>query len=260
MEEYEIENKYNDEGGETIYNHREYNIKDENNNYILRIEINEKYITFIISLDNNNEYNYKTQMTLSAIVDKLELNKLKYNNLELILKLLDEIYENKKILINISNDESCTLIIKFINVLKEVTYELKLYKNYTNLNDKFKMIFNQIRQLKNNNNNYDNDKVEELNSKIIELNNKIEQKDKEIKDIINKKDIIINDMNQKLLNQENKIKELESKHIDLRNNNENNQNEIINRHENEIKKINEKIPSLENDVNNKFSKIIFFLL
>ena len=34
--------KENEEEGETIYNHREYNIKNENNDYLLRLEINEK--------------------------------------------------------------------------------------------------------------------------------------------------------------------------------------------------------------------------
>ena len=195
----EIKPECNQEEGETIYNHREYIINNNDINYILRLEINEKNIIFIISINDNTEYNYKIKMELSTIVDKLELNNKKYNNLELILKLFDEIYQNKNIYINISNDESCILIIKFINVLKEETYQIKLYKKYLNDNDKFNMLFNQIKLLKNNDN--------ENKNKINELNNKIEEKEKEIKDIINKKDIIINEMNQKILNlEETKIK------------------------------------------------------
>ena len=148
----EIKSEYNHEEGETIYDHREYIIKDKDINYILRLEINEKNIIFIISINDNTEYNYKIKMELSTIVDKLELNNKKYNNLELILKLFDEIYQNKNIYINISNDESCILIIKFINVLKEETYQIKLYKKYLNDNDKFNMLFNQIKLLKNNDN------------------------------------------------------------------------------------------------------------
>ena len=82
MENVEIINEKEEEG-ETIYNHREYNIKEGNIDYILRLEINEKNIYIIISLNNNIEYNYKTQMSLSTIVDKLELNPKKYSNLEL---------------------------------------------------------------------------------------------------------------------------------------------------------------------------------
>ena len=169
----EIKPECNQEEGETIYNHREYIINDNKN--ILRLEINDKYIYFIISINDNTEYNYKIKMELSTIVDKLELNSKKYNNLELILKLFDEIYQNKNIYINISNDESCILIIKFINVLKEETYQINLDKKYLNDNDKFIMLFNQIKLLKNNDN--------ENKNKINELNNKIEEKEREIKDI-----------------------------------------------------------------------------
>ena len=146
----EIKPECNQEEGETIYNHREYIINDKKD--ILRLEINEKYIYFIIKIIDNKEYKYKIKMELSTIVDKLELNNKKYNNLELILKLFDEIYQNKNIYINISNDESCILIIKFINVLKEETYQIKLYKKYLNDNDKFNMLFNQIKLLKNKDN------------------------------------------------------------------------------------------------------------
>ena len=146
----EIKPECNQEEGETIYNHREYIINDKKD--ILRLEINEKYIYFIITINDNTEYNYKIKMELSKIVDKLELNNKKYNNLELILKLFDEIYQNNNIYINISNDEYCLLIIKFINVLKEEKYEIKLYKKYFDINDKFNMLFNQIKLLKNNDN------------------------------------------------------------------------------------------------------------
>ena len=248
--------KENEEEGETIYNHREYNIKDENNDYILRLEINEKNINIIISLNNNIEYNYKTQMSLLTIVNKLELNLAKYSNLELILKLFDKVYENKKLFINVNNnDESCILLIKLLNVLEEVNYEIKLYKNYMKVDDKFNMLYNQFKLLKNNN--IDNDKLNEMNNKINELNTKLEQKDKEIKDILNQKDNVINEMDKKIKNQEERIKDLESKNINIFNSNKN-LDELFNNHENEIKIINEKILNLENnfkDINNNFNLI-----
>ena len=230
MEQIEIKKEYNKENGETIYNHREYNIKIENNNYILRLEIDDKNIYFIISINDNIIYNYKTKMNLSTIVNKLELNQIKYSNLELILNLFDKIYENKKILININNDESCILIIKIINAFVEEKYEIKLYKKYININDKFNLLFNQIKNLKNVNNNID--EIEKMNNKINELNNKIDKKDEEIKNIINKNNIIINETNKKVLEQEIKIKELENKNIDLKNKYEKNLDELFNKHEN----------------------------
>ena len=98
MENIEIMRE-NEEEGLTIYNHREYNIKNEKNAHILRLEINDKYINIIISLDINIEYNYKTKMSLNTIVNKLELNIVKYSNLEIILKLFDKLYESKKLFI-----------------------------------------------------------------------------------------------------------------------------------------------------------------
>ena len=53
MEEIEIE-----EEGESIYDQKEYNIKEKNNKYHLRLETKEKSINIIISMDNNLEYYY----------------------------------------------------------------------------------------------------------------------------------------------------------------------------------------------------------
>ena len=189
-----------------MYDYREYIIKKENDNFILRFEIYEKNIYIIISLNDNIEYNYKTKMSLSTIVNKLELNPVKFSNFELILKLIDVIYNNKNISINITNDEYCILLIKFTNVLKESTYEFKINKNYMKMNDKFNILFNQMKTLKNN-----NDKIEQMNNKYNELNEKIEIKNKEIKDIINKKDNLFKEMKNQLFIQEKKVIEKESK-------------------------------------------------
>ena len=242
MEKSEMKRKFCNENGEVIYNYREYNINNENNNYILRLETNNRYLYFIISSNDNIEYNYKTNMNLSTIVNKLELNSIKYNNLDLILDIFDEVYKNNKLSVDILNDESCVLIINLFNVLTAKKYEIKLVKNCMKEKDKFDMLFNQFKLLKKNN--YDNDKIEEMNNKINELNNKIDKKDEEIKDIINKKDLVINEINQKVISLENKIQELENKNID-----------IINKYENEIKLLNNKIMNLENNINSSIIKI-----
>ena len=196
-------------------------------------------------------------MNLSTIVDKLELNPKKYSNLELILKLLDKVYENKKLFINTNNnDESCILLIKLVNPLEEIiNYEIKLYKHYMKIDDKFNMLYNQFKLFKSNN--IDNDKIIEMKNEINELNTKLEQKDKEIKDILNQKDNVINEMNKKIINQESRIKDLENKNINIFNENKN-LKELFNKHENESKMINEKIAYLENnfkDINNNLNQI-----
>jgi hypothetical protein len=256
MEEIEIKREKEEEC-ETIYEHREFNVKNETGEYILRLEINEKDITILISSNNNIEYNYKTQMSLLTIVNKLELNSAKYCNLELILKLFDKIYETNSLVINVNNNDNdyCILIIKLINASEEKNYEIKLYKHYMKYNDKFNMLYNQFKLAKNTNNN--NINMDEINKKFEELNNKIDQKDKELKVIISQKDIIINQLNEKIQNQENRIQNLERNNNNILKENKN-LNELFNKHEIEIEAINKKLEILEsnfNDINNKLAKI-----
>ena len=196
-------------------------------------------------------------MNLMTIVNKLELNLNGYSNLESILKLFDKIYKNKNVYIDLSNDNYCILSIKFINVDEETKYELQLNKHYANKNDKYDILAYEIQLLKNNsninNNNYNNDKLEQMNNIINELNKKIIQKEKEINNI----NIAFNEMNNKIINQENKIRELENKNADLINKNEINSEikKLFNNYDDEIKAMNNKIINLEKDKNDKFNYI-----
>ena len=243
MEEYTILQDNNDEGGETIYEHREYNIKDEKNDKVLRLEITDKKINITLLLTNTLEYNYNIKMSLTTIINKLELNSIKYSNSDLLLKLFDEVYNNDKLSIEI-NDETCMLKILFINVLKESLYEIKLHKKYTTINDKFNILFNQIQLLKNNNT------IFELRNKINESNKIIKEKDEKIKEIKDNKDNLINELNNKIIEQEKKIKELENQNDGLL------KNEQKIQYENKIKLIEEKVIVIDRVIN----KIKFKLL
>ena len=173
MEDFDLKQETHPEGIESpiISDHREYTIKiDEQTKYTLRLELKDKKIYLIISLEDKIEYNYKTFMDLSTIVNKLELNLIKYNKLELILKIFDQLYDNNKISIKINNDEYCSLIIKLLQVTKEEICEIKIYKHYMNPDDKFRIMYNIIKSLKNDNN--------EMNEKINILNENVEHKDK----------------------------------------------------------------------------------
>ena len=180
-----------------------------------------------------------------TIVNRLELNSAKYSNLELVLKLFDKIYENKALtIISNNNDENCILLIKSLYIFGENNYEIKLYKNYMKFNDKFNMLYNQFKLIKNNN----NLTIMELNQKINELNNKLEKRDEEIRALLYKKEHIINEMNTKIINHENRIKDLENNNINIFHENEK-LNELFNRKENESKTLNDKILNLEKDLN-----------
>ena len=250
-------NNYQAKNQNNIINHREYNIKNENIDYILRIEINQQYIYFILSkLNEPLEYNYKNTMDLSSIINKLELNPSKYSNLDSILKIIDNINKKNKILININEDNSCNLIFKLINALdEEFISEIKLYKEYMNINDKFNILYNKINLIKNiNNKNEENEEIEKMKNKIKELNIYTKKREEEIKDILKQKNIIIKNINEKLLNQEKIIKEIENKLI---NNFDERFNTIKNHLMNEINKQNEKIEKLKNNKDEDKIEILF---
>ena len=148
-----------------ILDDREYHIKIENDEYNLKVEIEQQYIYFILSkLNENLEYIYKNKLDLLTIINKLELNPSKYSNLELILKIFDNIYKKNKILIKLNDDNSINILIKLLNAFdEEIINEIKLYKQYMNNNDKFNILFNQIKLIKNiKNNKVDNNEIEEI--------------------------------------------------------------------------------------------------
>ena len=221
--------------------HREYNIINDNNEFILRLEIDHQYIYFNLSrLNESLEYIYKNKMDLITIVNKLELNALKYSNLESVLKIFDIIYEKNKILINVVDDNSCNLLIKQINIFeKEVINEIKLYKEYMSNNDKFNILYNKIKFLNNGSSINrtlklgDDMDIESIKKKLNELTIKMDKREEEIKNMLNIKNNIIEEIKEKLLKQENEINNFNNRNI----------NEVINK----------KIEEIENKLINNFS-------
>ena len=63
MKEIEIKRE-NEEEDETIYELREFDVKNEAGECVLKLEMNEKDITVLVSSDNDIEYDCKTQMSL----------------------------------------------------------------------------------------------------------------------------------------------------------------------------------------------------
>jgi len=223
---------------DNLTDYREYNIKNENKEYNLRIEIENKNINFILyNLNESLEYNYKNKMDLLAITNKLELNPSKYQKLEIILKIFDNIYKKNKIIFNFIDNNSCNLIIKLLNALEEeVVSEIKLTKETMDNNEKFKYLFNAIKFTKNNScKEGDSTEIDNIKNNLNKLNLNINKRDEEIKEEFNKKDMIIQKLNEKILNQENIINKIKD-----------NINDIVNK----------KIKELENNINNMENNLI----
>ena len=263
-----------------ILNHKEYNIKCENENYILRIEIDNNYINFILTkLNEIVSSNYKNKYDLLSIVNKLALNPSKHTDLNEILEIFDKVYLKNKLSILKVDDNTVSLIIKFNIIFDEVTHELKLYKIYMNNNDKFNLLYNEIKILRQK---IDiitvnkNDEIEKIKSKMKEMDLNLNKKSEEIDSIkqsIEEKKLIINKQNEILIRQDNQIKEINNKLIEKENqiavisnkleekeviinnldiilkNKEINDNEINNQMKNIINEVN-------NDLNLKYNELI----
>ena len=263
-----------------ILNHKEYNIKYENDDYCLRIEIDNKYITFILSKSNEPvNYNYKNKYDLLSIVNSLALNPSKHSNLNEILDIFDKVYVKNKLSIIKVDDNTISLIIKFNIIFDEVSHELKLYKIYMNNNDKFNFLYNEMKIMQQKLDNITankNKEIEEIQKKIKEMDLNLNKKNEEINNInlsikereniiIEQKELLIKlnntiiELNNSLIEKENRIKiienKLEEKEVIINNldiiikNKEINDNEVSYQLKNSINEIN-------NDLNVKYNELL----
>ena len=269
-----------------ILNHKEYNIKYENENYCLRIEIDNKYITFILSkLNEPVNFNYKNKYDLLSIVNTLTLNPSKHSNLNEILDILDKVYLKNKLSILKVDDNTINLIIKFNIIFDEVTHELKLYKIYMSSNDKFNFLYNEIKLMQQKIENITinkNKEIEQIQKKIKEMDLNLNKKNEEINNInlaIKERESIINEqkdmliklnntiieLNNGLIEKENRIKiienKLEEKEVIINNldiiikNKEINDNEISYQLKNTINEINNELNLKYNELLNLISNL-----
>jgi hypothetical protein len=211
-----------------ILESKQFTIKTENEEYYIKIEINNKYIYFTLTLsDRIVDISYQNKYDLNAIVRLLNLIPNKYKNLSQVLKFIEKAYSMNKISI-IQDEFNVVVSIKIPIGFEEEEYKLTLYKVILSNNEIINQIVKELNFIKkivlnkdqnniSNNNLYfnNNNTTFNINEKINELNNKINSKDslinelykkmnikdKEIKDIYNKlkdKNYLINEMNKTL--------------------------------------------------------------
>ena len=161
------------------------------------ITIDNKLIILKIYKLNNMEFiNYENQFNLKDINNILYKNSNICNNLEEVLELIDSIYKNKKLIINNNKDNIMNIIIKYPIGIKEHESIIKLNKKEIGINEKFKIILNEIMIIKKDNDKIINDKLNKIEQLLIELKDNVNKKLEENKNIINKlKNINENNIN-----------------------------------------------------------------
>ena len=186
--------------------------------------------------------------------------------------------KNKLSLVKV-DDNTINLIIKFNIIFEEVTHEIKLYKIYMNNDDKFNLLYNEIKILQNKidsvTTNKNND-IEQLKKKLSDMDSTLNKKNEEIniikesikgnnlfmkeqKEILMRQDNVLKDINNRLIQKENQVKlltdKLQEKEVIINNleiiikNKEVNDNEITYQLKNTINEIN-------NDLNIKYNELI----
>ena len=156
--------KSNNENLNDSYIHREYNIKNENEIYNLRIEIDYININFKLKkLNESIDCIFKNNFKIISFINILDLNPSKFSNNELILKIFDKLYIKNNILIEEidNNNDNINLKIRYSIFYDDIEKEIKLYKEYMNINDKINVMYNQLK-LKNSYNEFEfkNDNIE----------------------------------------------------------------------------------------------------
>ena len=166
---------------------KEYNIEINNEKYNLMINIDSKLINFKIYKLNNMEFiYYENKFNLKDINNILYMNSNICNNLEEVFDLIDSAYNNKKVIVYYNNNNIMNLKMKYPILYKERECIIKLNKKEIEIDDKFKIILNEIMIIKKEKNEIINDKLNNIEKLILELKKNVNKKLEENKSIINK--------------------------------------------------------------------------
>ena len=167
-----------------IIEKKEFLINHLNEQYNLIIERDLSNINFeLYKLSEIDLFNYTNKFSLKSITLQLKINPDNYNNLQKIYKLFEEFYSNNKISIKVNNN-NIDLIIKIHENFKEYEISIPLKKTEIDYNEKFDIIVNEIKTIKNNSTNLFDDRLYGIEILLDDIKNdvniKINEEKKEI--------------------------------------------------------------------------------
>lgn len=200
---------------DNVIHKKEYEFKCENKLYKLQIQIDSYFIYFKINeiLDDDIiPIIYKNKFDLKNIVSKLKLLPDIYDELIKVLLLLDDCYNDNKLKLSIKGKEvNIIAIIKNGNL--EIECIINLIENKTEIDDKFEIIINDIKLLKNQ---LSNNKILEIENSLKKMqeyvNQKFEANEKTIKELTSK----IEQYDSKFEKSENNVKILKNELLEMK--------------------------------------------
>ena len=129
--------------------HKEYNISQDKDYYKLKIDIDKEYIYFKLKKSNNLlDYFYTNKTGIITLISMMNLEDNYKSNIDLLIKVFDKFYEEKKMMINNINND--------INIIfqdSNIKCKINLIKENLSIDEKLNMIYYEIKS-KNINNNY----------------------------------------------------------------------------------------------------------
>jgi hypothetical protein len=131
-----------------IIDSKEFIIKNKTDEYHIKVEINNKYIYFTLSLsDRIVDISYQNKYDLNAIIRLLNLIPNKYTDLSQVLKFIEKAYSMNKITI-IPDEFNIIMSIKIPIGFEEEDYKLTLYKVILSNNEIINQIVKELKRIK----------------------------------------------------------------------------------------------------------------
>ena len=150
---------------------KEYKLKCENKIYHLQIEIDPNYIYLKIieyKEDGIIPIYYRNKFNLQTITKILKLYPEIYNDLNKVLSLLNDSYYANKVKLS-KHESNINLIITIVNGNLEIDCPIDLIETKTGIDDKFEIIINDIKSLKMHIKNSDNNKIIEIEKTVKDI-------------------------------------------------------------------------------------------
>ena len=171
---------------ENIIIKKEYNIDINNNTYNLIITLDNEFIEFkVYQLNDIKFIYYKNKFNLNNINNILDLSLNIYNNLEKVLELIDLVYKNKKLLINIDINNKMNLIIRYPIGFNEHECLIPIIQKELDINEKFEIILNEIILLKKSEDRRINEKLKKIEKLLLDIKYNVNKKFEENINFIN---------------------------------------------------------------------------
>ena len=124
---------------------KEYELEENANRYKLNITLKIIYIDFKLTPINDIIFIYYiNKYDLNSINNKLSLSHNMYNNLEKVMKLIDDCYINNKLSLKIDINNEINLALKYPIGYKEYESSITLMKEKFDINEKFEIIDKRI--------------------------------------------------------------------------------------------------------------------